>query len=160
MNKKLLLAGFVFIGLMASRVEAAQPTFIAGRDSAYVVTNSSVAVSSAPTTYRLGGLGLRLPAVAGYRKVKIVFIPNSLQDGTSIFWNTGASTANIYSQGYRIRISTVARGVVPNVTPGVTLEAESTDNEIEIESNSQINVMTAQNVTPVNARTVEYRIPN
>lgn len=160
MIKKFILSLLSVLALTIGKAMAADPTFQSARDSAYSISQSSVSISSAPTSSSLGKLGIRLPAVSGYRKVKIQILPTTIQDGTSVFYNFGASTAGIYSSGFMVRVSTLVQGVSPAPSPGVTLGANPTGNEIVIESNAQINVMTAFGVAPISARIIQYQLPN
>ena len=161
---KIILSLLAVLALTVGKVMAGQPTFIGARDSAYVVSQSSVSISSNATT--LTGLGAtalqgaRISAVSGYRKVKIQMIPTALQDGVSVFYTLNGSTANIYSIGYQVRISTLVMGVSPAQTGGVSLGREATHNEIEIESNSQLNFVTSPGVGPILGRKIELRLPN
>lgn len=102
--KKLTLVLLGILCLAASEVKAAQPTFGARADSLYISSHSVFIISSMSVT--------SIPAVSGYRKVTMQFLPNPLQDGVSVFYRLDGSTNNIAPDrggsltGKMVRLST------------------------------------------------------
>lgn len=165
--KKLILFVFGLLILGASKAIAATPTFGTNSNSAYVISQSTIIVSSqsvVTSTYTGAFGGLRLGAVNGYRSVTLQFTPTSLQGGTSLFFmlNVATFTASdksaIYNSGYMMVLSTQPYGV--NVGGGNGLNTGSNyPNEITFETNGTIFGMTAVGVAPVTGRQIQKRIP-
>ena len=163
--KFLTLVALAVAAAAVTKALASEPVFIGARDSNYVISHSTVNVSSNTPVTVAGGTygGLRISAVTGYRKVKIQFLPTALQDGVSVFYTLNGSTANIYTIGYVVRISTLANGFSPGAglgASGLAGPGPTTENEVTVESSGQINFMLANGIAPVAARYMTIRLPN
>lgn len=158
---------FLLMGLAClmagQKLFAGAPMTSMGRAEQYIVSYSSVIVSSTPivspstAAYQGGRLGgIKLPGTLAQRTVSITFLPTSLQGGTSIFWMLGASTNAIYSGGNMLVLSTAAFPATGGAGTGNTNNFPTT---LTIEAGSQINVMTGIGVPGVMA-TIEQKKMN
>lgn len=152
----LILSGLC---LLASKATAAVPIFQATAGSAYAITQTTITVSSLSVTQSLGIYGFRLSGANGYREVTLQFLPSPLQDGTSLFFKLDGSTANIYTAGYVVRLSTLVQGISAGGALGSGQGTAFPPNEVKFETSGSIFGMTQTGIGPINGRMLQKRIP-
>lgn len=144
MNKKLLIAFSMLIGLGVSKLTAAEPIFeVTAAESSYYITHSSVSISSVPATSD-GVL-----SDPGYSKVTFQLLPTQaqMQAGTSVFFSLNGSTVNILRDGYMVAFS----------SPSVASTAHRPIYEVTFETNQRIRTGVAPGSTNVEGRYMRKR---
>jgi hypothetical protein len=126
----------------------AQPVFDSRRDSSYVISHSSIAVSSVTVTPGGEPESLKFAATSGYRDVRITLFPTAAQlgAGASVFYKLDGSTAGIYDSGYIIRPSSAAGLGTPS-------------HEFTIESSGIIYLRVPNGSEPIAAQSIEKKLP-